>query len=45
MINVVIDRDDCISCGNCFNKYPEFFEENPDDNLAQVLAKSRGRQA
>ena len=41
MIKVTIDRDECISCGNCFENYPEFFGENPDDNFAQIIEKYR----
>ncbi len=37
MVMVNIDRDDCISCGNCWTICPEFFEQNPDDNFSQVI--------
>lgn len=41
MRKVTIDRDECITCGNCFNNYPQFFEENPDDGFSQVVEKYR----
>ena len=34
---VHIDRDECISCAACWATCPEFFEENPDDGLSQVV--------
>jgi ferredoxin len=41
MIRVTIDREQCISCGNCFDNYPEFFEQNPDDEFSQVVEQYR----
>ncbi len=41
MTKVVIDREGCISCGTCWEDCPDFFEENPDDNLSQVVEKYR----
>lgn len=41
MIRVAIDRDQCISCGNCFENYPEFFEENTEDGFSQIVEKYR----
>jgi ferredoxin len=38
-MKVTIDRDDCTSCAACWDEYPEIFEENGDDELAQILAK------
>lgn len=38
---VVIDREGCISCGACWEHCPDFFEQNPDDNLSQVVEKYR----
>ncbi len=40
-IKVRIDRDECIMCGACQATCPEFFEENPDDYLSQVVAEYR----
>ncbi len=41
MIKVTIDRDQCISCGNCYENYPEFFEENADDGFSEIVEKYR----
>jgi ferredoxin len=38
---VTIDRDGCISCGACWTDCPEFFEENEDDGLSQVVESYR----
>lgn len=40
-IKVSIARDECISCANCWETCPDFFEENPDDGLSQVVEKYR----
>ena len=34
---VRIDRDECISCANCWLTCADFFEENPDDGFSQVV--------
>ena len=41
MTKVVIDREGCISCGTCWEDCPDFFEENQDDNLSQIVEKYR----
>jgi len=33
--SVVIDQDECISCGACIDSCPDVFQMN-DDNLAEV---------
>lgn len=40
-ILVTIDREDCISCGLCWDGCPEFFEENPEDGFSQVVEEYR----
>ena len=40
-LRVTIDREGCISCAACWTLCPEFFEENPDDGLSQVVAQYR----
>lgn len=40
-IKVRIERDECIMCGACRATCPEFFEENPDDYLSQIVAEYR----
>jgi ferredoxin len=41
MINVIIDREGCISCGQCWGSCPDFFEENAEDGWGQVAVKFR----
>ncbi len=41
MVKVVIDRDGCVSCASCWTTCPDFFEQNPDDNLSQVCKRWR----
>ena len=36
MTRVEIDRDDCISCGNCWQECPEVFVEHADGLSAVV---------
>jgi len=36
-MKVTIDRDECISCGTCWEHCPEFFEEGLDDGMSQVV--------
>lgn len=40
-IRIRIDRDECILCGACWEDCPEVFEENPDDELSQVVEQYR----
>ncbi|HHX65612.1 MAG TPA: ferredoxin [Chloroflexi bacterium] len=39
MWKVTIDRDGCISCGACWSTCPDFYEENEEDGLSQVVAQ------
>ena len=41
MVKVTIDREGCISCGNCWTTCPDFFEPNPEDNQSQIIEKFR----
>ncbi|CAG0996533.1 pyruvate ferredoxin oxidoreductase delta subunit [Methanosarcinales archaeon] len=41
MVKVSIDRNDCISCANCWTICPEFFEQNSDDSFSQVVKMYR----
>jgi ferredoxin len=36
MAKVRIERDECISCGNCWMVCPQFFEQNDEDNKSQI---------
>jgi ferredoxin len=40
-MKVTIDRNECTSCGTCWETCPAFFEENPDDHFSQVIEKFR----
>jgi ferredoxin len=37
----MIKREGCISCGQCWESCPGFFEENADDRWSQIAAKFR----
>jgi ferredoxin len=41
MTKVLIERDECISCGTCQDICPEFFELSPSDNLSTVTPPYR----
>jgi len=36
MLGVMIEREECISCGNCWNICPQVFEQNADDGFSQI---------
>jgi ferredoxin len=40
-MKVTIDRNECTSCGTCWETCPAFFEENSDDHFSQVIEKFR----
>lgn len=40
-MRVWIDREDCISCGTCYEVCGELFEENPDDSWSQIVEGHR----
>lgn len=40
-MKVTIDRADCISCAVCWEDCPDFFAQNPGDNLGQVCEPYR----
>ena len=40
-MKIHIDRDDCTSCGTCWEACPGFFEMNKDDSLSQVIEQFR----
>jgi len=41
MVKVTIDRENCTSCGSCWDLCPEFFEENPADHFSQIIEDCR----
>jgi ferredoxin len=36
-MKVEIDREECISCGACWEDCPQVFEENEADGLTQIV--------
>lgn len=38
-MKITIERDRCISCGNCWDTCPLFFEQNSQDTFSQVQKK------
>ena len=40
-MNVTIERDSCVSCGQCWDTCPMFFEQNPNDSFSQVIEEFR----
>jgi len=44
-MKVTIERETCVSCGNCWDSCPGFFEESPDDGFSQVAEKFRTSKA
>jgi len=40
-MKVQIDRNDCTSCGSCWDLCPGLFEENPDDHFSQITESNR----
>ena len=40
-MKVTIERDTCVSCGNCWDTCPTFFEQNADDSFSQVVQEFR----
>lgn len=39
MPKVTIEREDCTSCGGCWDVCPEVFEENDSDGFAQITSQ------
>jgi len=40
-MRITIDRDQCISCGACYQECPKIYEENTDDNWTQIAEAYR----
>jgi ferredoxin len=44
-MRITIDRTECTGCGACWNDCPEVFEENSDDETAQIVKAYRVNSA
>jgi len=40
-MKITLDRENCSSCGTCWEACPEIFEQTPDDSLSQIVEKYR----
>jgi ferredoxin len=40
-LKVHTDREDCISCGNCWSTCPRFFEQSQEDGYSQIISAFR----
>jgi ferredoxin len=40
-MKITIDRNNCVSCGTCWEACPGFFEQNADDTFSQVIEAFR----
>lgn len=40
-MKVIIDREECISCGACYTSCPEVFEESEGDLYSQIVKEYR----
>ena len=39
MVNIIINRDECISCGACWSSCSDVYEQNAEDAKSQIVAK------
>ena len=39
MVKIIINRDECISCGACWSSCSDVFEQNAEDAKSQIVAK------
>jgi len=40
-MKVTVDRDNCVSCGTCWDTCPDLFEQDPDDSLSRICEQYR----
>ncbi len=41
MVKVIINREECVSCGTCVDTCPTFFEPGKEDTRSQVVEAYR----
>lgn len=41
MVIITIDRNNCVSCGTCWESCPGFFEQSPDDTFSRIVEQYR----
>ena len=39
MVKIIINRDECISCGACWSSCSDVNEQNAEDTKSQIVAK------
>ena len=39
MVKIIINRDECISCGACWSSCSDVYEQNAEDTKSQLVAK------
>lgn len=42
---VTIERDECISCGQCWEICPDYFEQAEDDGFSQIKTTYRSNDS
>ena len=40
-LTATIDREECTSCGQCWEICPDFFEQNSEDDFSQIVEEYR----
>jgi len=40
-IKVIIDRQQCVSCGSCWDTCPAFFIQNTEDSFSEIVEEYR----
>ncbi len=41
IMNVIINRAACVSCGTCWETCEGLFEQDPDDSFSRIIEKYR----
>ena len=40
-MRVMVNREECIACGACYEDCPEVFEEDPGDGVSRIVGAYR----